>query len=230
MGSVLAFAAVVLAFNEWAYGHTTSTGYSAGEITFSWSSLWPNLRGMPSRLATSMPMWILALAALAWIAANVVRHRHGVRRAVARRDATVAAVLGAGWLAVWFLYLNYTWTVNMVGGAQSGPGAGGGVVHVIRFYLPALGLIALLATWLLVRLPRVIGWLGVATLVLAAVLSFNSMASIAGAAGPGTGGPPVVGGAPGGPGSFAHPPSGYAPPGGSAPTGSAPGGSGTVPG
>ena len=219
LGSVVAFAVVVLSFNEWAYGHATSTGYSAGEITFSWSALWPNLKGMPSRLATSMPMWLLALGALVWIGVNLARHRHGAGSAAARRDAVVALVLASGWFAIWFLYLNYTWTANMVGGA--GPG-GGGVVHVIRFYLPALGLIALLATWLLVRLPRVIGWLGVSVLVLAAVLSFGSMASTSGAGGPGVGGfAGHAGGVPSGQGSYGRQPSGYGPPpsGGSRPAG-----------
>ncbi len=38
----------------------------------------------------------------------------------------------------------------------------GSDIHVIRFYLPALGLISLLAAWLLVQLPR---WLPVVLLV-----------------------------------------------------------------
>jgi hypothetical protein len=229
LGSVVAFAAVVLSFNEWAYGHATSTGYSAGEITFSWSSFWPNLEGMPSRLATSMPMWIVALAALVWIGVNVVRHRNSEQCADARRDAVVAAVLAAGWLGIWFLYLNYTWTANMFGGAAGGPGGSGSVVHVIRFYLPALGLIALLATWLIVRVPRVIGWLGVSALVLAAVISFNSMASTSAAGGPGIGGG-VHGTAPVGGGAYGQPPVGSTPPKGGGPSEGPPGGADQIPG
>jgi hypothetical protein len=103
-------------------------------------------------------------------------------------------------LGLWLLYLNYTWTVSMVSG-NGGPG-GGVTVHVIRFYIPALGLIALLGTWLLVRLRAWMSWTALAALSLAGVLSFNTMASGASAGGqlgPGFGahhGLPTLGGKP----------------------------------
>lgn len=230
--SVVLFGAGVLAFDAWAYGSATSTGYSAGEITFSLSSFWPNLKGMPGRLTTSMPMWLLAAAALVWIGVRLARSRQRPdRRPAARRDALVAAVLAAGWLGMWILYLNYSWTASMVSGGPGG--GGGGTVHVIRFYIPVLGLIALLGTWLVARAPKWAAWSVIGVLVVAALLSFHSMASgqsatgIPGGGGFGTGGPPGkvgrVGTHPGGPaGKRGAPPGGGSPPSGGYGPGGAP--------
>jgi hypothetical protein len=193
VGSVVVFGALVLGFDAWAYGKATSTGYSAGEITFSIKALWPNLKGMPKYLTTSMPFWILAFISLVWIGVRATQLRRSdldnEKRTILRRDALVGAVLALGWLGLWFLYLNYTWTANMVSGVGGGPGGGGAsTVHVIRFYLPALGLVALLATWLLVRLLRSISWTLIAALAVAAFFSFHSMAS-SGTLGPHGAGP-----------------------------------------
>jgi hypothetical protein len=202
LSSVALFVVGVLAFDAWAYGNATSTGYSPGEITFSLSSFWPNLKGMPEQLTTAMPMWLLAAASLTWIIVRRVRARDRIdaMAVTANRDVVVATVLALGWLGLWLLYLNYTWTVSMVSG-HGGPG-GGVTVHVIRFYIPVLGLIALLGTWLLIRLRAWMSWSAVAALSLAGVLSFNSMASGASVGGqPGAGvggrhGPPTIGGPP----------------------------------
>jgi hypothetical protein len=59
---------------------------------------------------------------------------------------------------VWGLYSTYTWTVAQTLGAVI-------PVHVVRFYVPALGLIALLAAWIFKQLPR---WFASAVLVLLA--------------------------------------------------------------
>lgn len=195
--SVALFTTGVLAFDSWAYGRATSTGYASGEITFSFSSFWSNLKGMPAYLTTSMPMWLLAVVALAWIAGRRWRLRatpDEIVRETVRRDALVALVLACGWLGLWVLYLNYTWTASQLGGA--GPGGGTLTVHVIRFYLPAMGPIALLVTWLVARLSKPASWTLVAALVIGAVFSFNAMAA-SGRAGAGPGGPGPFGGAPG---------------------------------
>jgi hypothetical protein len=149
--SVAALGVLVLGFDQWAYGSATSTGYSSEEITFSLSSLWPNLKGMPAQLATSMPMWILAGVALLFIALRRVRAHGAQRDTIDRTDTRIASVLAMGWLGLWALYLCYTWTVNQLGG---GPGGHAITVHVIRFYMPALGLIAMLAAWLVSRFAR----------------------------------------------------------------------------
>jgi len=207
--TVAVFVGLVLSFDRWAYGTATSTGYSPGEITFSWSSLVPNLRAMPRDLTTSMPMWLLAFGALVWIAFNLAARRGERPEATeAKRDAVIGAVLASGWLALWILYLSYTWTV--------GQASGGFTVHVIRFYLPALGLIALLATWLVVRLARPAAWGVIGVLTVCAVLSFNAMSSNVPSHAVPTGRGPGPGG-----GVSARPR--YAPPVGSPSSGSMPG-------
>ena len=215
------FAAGVASFNAWAYGSMTSSGYSAGEISFSLSSLWPNLRHMPRYLTTSMPLWLFAAAALVVIAVRSTRARRrddAHQRGLARRDLAVAVVLGVGWLTLWSLYLTYTWTASQFAHQGVGPGLGAGpgvaalTVHVIRFYLPALGIITLLATWLLVRAPRAVACTLIAALFVGALWSYQSMTSAKGVPSngvPATGQLPGVG--PGGPGPNA--PSGAGPPG-----------------
>jgi hypothetical protein len=54
----------------------------------------------------------------------------------------VALALTASWFSVWGLYAAYAWTAH--------PGAG--TLQVVRFYVPALGAIALLGAWFLVQL------------------------------------------------------------------------------
>lgn len=164
LGVVVIFALGDLELNRLLYGGFFKTGYPSGLITFGTSAIIPNIERLPSRLIESMPMTLLALGSLVWIVVRLVRSRmleaQGVTRARARRDAAVALVLSLAWLSVWGLYVTYTWTV----GQTLGPG---NPVHVVRFYLPALGLIALLAAWILKQLPR---WFAPATLVVLASL------------------------------------------------------------
>jgi hypothetical protein len=145
---VLVFGAGDLLVNHVLYGGVFTTGYQSGLVTFRSSAVAPNLERMPLRLIESMPMLLLALASLVWIAVRVVVARSGsASSARIRRDGVVALVLGAGWLSVWALYSAYTWTVDQT----IGPG---NPIHVVRFYVPVVGLIALLAAWLLTRLPE----------------------------------------------------------------------------
>ncbi|MGC2175479.1 MAG: hypothetical protein WA614_08455 [Acidimicrobiales bacterium] len=144
---VAGFAVFDLWFNHYLYGGYLKTGYASGLVTFASSAITPNLEKMPSRLAVSMPMCVLALGALIWIATRVGRGDTRRDSNRTRRDGAVALVLAIGWLGIWGLYLAYTWTVGQTVGHLN-------PVHVIRFYLPALGLIALLAAWFIVRLPR----------------------------------------------------------------------------
>jgi hypothetical protein len=62
---------------------------------------------------------------------------------LARRDFAVAVSLAASWFGVWGLYAAYTWTTQ--------PGLT--TLAAIRFYVPALGAIALLGAWLAARAP-----------------------------------------------------------------------------
>ncbi len=152
LGSAVAFAAGVAVFDDLVYGGPLKSGYSSGEIRFSLSAIGPNLRYVPAHLLQAMPMLVLGLVALAWIGWRWLRLRPAASEpaAVARRDVTVALVLAASWFSVWGLYAAYTWTAE--------PGLS--TLQSARFYLPAIGAIALLSAWpvvrvvALVRLPR----------------------------------------------------------------------------
>ncbi len=196
--SVLALGALLAGFDQWAYGSATTTAYSAGEISFSLSSLWPNLVGMPAKLTTSMPMWLFAAAAVITIIVRRVRQHHASPQSPEHLDARIGAILAAGWLGPWLLYLCYTWTV----GQLQGDIGGGITVHVIRFYLPALGLVAMLAAWMVNRFVRPAIFASIAVLVVAALFSFSAMASSGAVGGPGG---PGFGGGPGGPGDLGGP-------------------------
>lgn len=229
--SVVLFGLGVLGWNEWAYGHATSTGYSAGEISFSTSAFWPNLKGMPSQLTTSMPLWTLSLIAIVSITVLALRARRGDDevRLTTTRDLKIGLVMLVAWLGMWILYFNYPWTANMVSGGHGGGSQGGNTVHVIRFYLPALGSLALLAAWLLKKLRPVATVVILVGLVTASIFSFASMATNAGPGGPVGGGGGGPNGVPGGAGhgsapSFGNgtPPSGNFPQGGTPPSGNRP--------
>jgi hypothetical protein len=200
MLTVAALIVGVLAFDYLAYGSALKTGYSSGEITFSLASVIPNLQHMPVRLVSSMPMSLLAVGALGWMALRAMAsRRRGIeteRQTRYRRDAVVGAVLATGWIGIWGLYSAYDWTARMA----SGPGSD---IHLIRFYLPPLGLISLLGAWLLAQLPR---WLPVVILVVLIALGARSYPSLVagGFGGPGAGSfggpPPGSGGSRGVPG------------------------------
>lgn len=204
LAAVALFGAGLLAFNALVYGSALATGYTTGQITFSFGAIGPNLAGMPLRLLGAMTMVVPATVAVVWIAWRAWRARVGrgvvgqAWWAAERRDGLVAASLLAGWAGIWGVYLAYTWTVGQ---------GGGDPVHVIRFYLPAMGLMALLGAWTLARIPRSTA----APLLVVAfgigIVSFHAMSSGSGAGiggggarGLGAGGAPTPGaGAPGAP-------------------------------
>ena len=67
----------------------------------------------------------------------------GQTGALARRDLGVGLAMAASWFALWGLYSAYTWTTDPTGVT----------VQVVRFYVPAIGAIALLGAWLVTRVP-----------------------------------------------------------------------------
>src|SRR6516165_10052768 len=146
LASVFVFCAGLATFDTLIYGGPLRSGYRPGEITFSLSAVTANLRSMPAHLIQAMPMLLLGLAALAGIVLLWLRARRASREhaATARRDLAVGLALAACWAAIWGLYATYTWTTP--------PGLS--TLQSTRFYVPALGPIALLGAWLLVRLPR----------------------------------------------------------------------------
>jgi len=149
LGSVVVFGAGVAVFDQLVYGGPLKSGYRPGEIQFSLTAIRPNLRYMPAHLMQAMPALVLGLAALAWIIGRRVwLLRDAAGRAgglvAARRDLAVGLALFASWFAVWGLYSAYTWTTAPFGTT----------LQVARFYVPALGAIALLGAWLVTRVPR----------------------------------------------------------------------------
>ncbi|HET6171826.1 MAG TPA: hypothetical protein VFD90_04430, partial [Gaiellales bacterium] len=67
----------------------------------------------------------------------------GEAGAEARRDLWVGIALAGSWFAIWALYAAYTWTTDPTNSSVSD----------VRFYVPAMGAIALLGAWLVTRIP-----------------------------------------------------------------------------
>jgi hypothetical protein len=140
LASVAVAGAGVATVNALVYGGPLTSGYAPGEVTFGLSAVLPNLRYLPIHLIEAMPVLVLGLVGMAWIA----RRWRATRTDESRRDLAVAVAVAASWLSLWALYATYTWTTN--------PGAS--TLQVVRFYVPAAGAIALLGAWALVRLAH----------------------------------------------------------------------------
>jgi hypothetical protein len=147
LASVAVFGAGVAVFDNLVYGGPLTTGYRPGEVTFRLAAVVPNLRIMPVHLMQAMPMLVLGLTALVWIIVRwlVLRPIGGQAGAVARRDLSVGLALATSWVASWGLYSAYTWTADDPTMVVT--------VQVVRFYVPAIGAIALLGAWLVTRIP-----------------------------------------------------------------------------
>jgi hypothetical protein len=143
LASVAVFGTGVAIFDDLIYGGPLTTGYQPGEVTFSFGAIGSNLRIMPAHLLQAIPMLVLGLIALAWIIVRwlVLRRADGEAGAVARRDLWVGVTVAASWFAIWGLYSAYTWTADPTSVT----------VQVVRFYVPAIGAIALLGAWLVTR-------------------------------------------------------------------------------
>jgi hypothetical protein len=171
--SVAVFGAGVAVFDDLVYGGPLTTGYQPGEVTFGLGAIVPNLQDMPAHLMQAMPMLVLGLAALAWIIVRglVLRRSDGQAGAAARRDLWVGLAVAASWWAVWGLYSAYYWT-NLPFLST---------LQVARFYLPAIGAIALLGAWLVTRIPGRAWLAGVMSAVVVAAMfglgvwSFHAM-------------------------------------------------------
>jgi hypothetical protein len=145
LASVAIFGAGVAVFDDLVYGGPLTTGYQPGEVTFGLGAIGSNLRIMPAHLMQAMPMLVLGLIALAWIIVRwiVLRRADGEAGGVARRDLWVGLTVATSWFAIWGLYSAYTWTTDPTSVT----------VQVVRFYVPAIGAIALLGAWLVTRIP-----------------------------------------------------------------------------
>jgi hypothetical protein len=173
LASVAVFSAGVAIFDYRVYGGPLTTGYQPGEVKFATGAIGPNLRIMPAHLMQAMPMLVLGLIALTWILVRglVFRGTGGEAGRAARRDLWVGLALAASWFAIWGLYSTYTWTTDPTNGSVSD----------VRFYLPAIGAIALLGAWLVTRIPGrewragLTSTLVIATFFALGVWSFHAM-------------------------------------------------------
>jgi hypothetical protein len=162
LASVVVFGTGVAIFDDRVYGGPLTTGYPPGEVTFALGAVGPNVRLMPAHLMRAIPMLALGLIALAWMFVRwlVLRRADGEAGASVRRDLSVGAALAASWFAVWGLYSAYTWTTDPTSVT----------VQLVRFYVPALGAIALLGAWLVTRVPARARWAGLMSVAVVAVL------------------------------------------------------------
>ncbi len=201
-GSALLFGAGVAVFDTLVYSGPLRSGYRSGEIRFGLGAVLPNVRLMPSHLIEAMPMLVLGFAALIGIGARWATSRRsgalppreaGDDSAVAQvpggqhapQDAAIGLALSAAWLSVWGLYAAYDWTAE--------PGLS--TLQSVRFYLPAIGPIALLGAWTLTRLPLRKG-LAAATAIAVVVMFGFGIWSFSGTASSRLGPRPVPGGRP----------------------------------
>jgi hypothetical protein len=162
LASGAAFGAGVAIFDVRVYGGPLTTGYQPGEVTFALGAIGPNLRLMPAHLVHAMPMLVLGLIALVWIVVRwvMLRRASGQAGEAAHRDLSVGTALAASWAAIWGLYSAYTWTTDPTSVT----------VQVVRFYVPALGPIALLGAWLVTRAPGRARWAGLTSAAVIAAM------------------------------------------------------------
>mgnify|MGYP006276292281 FL=1 len=169
-----AAAAVPVALSAWynvyAFGGLTSTGYQSTSGVFTVDSISRNLKVMPGHLWKSMPIFVVALTAIAvfvfeqlhfkkesGIDVEPEREVAAIDPALRKTDRWIGLLLIGSWIAIWGLYSMFEWTANMASGAGpgGGPGGPGGMsgptYSVVRFYTPVLGAIALLAAWLFTK-------------------------------------------------------------------------------
>jgi hypothetical protein len=153
-GSVAVFGAGAAVFDDLAYGGPLRSGYSyqPGLIKFSLGAVLPNVRYLPVQLILAMPVLVLGLVALAWITWRWIRLRRAGAEpaAVARRGLAVGLALAAAWFSVWGLYAAYTWTATSPGPIFNPLN----ITSDVRFYVDAIGPIALLAAWPVTRVSR----------------------------------------------------------------------------
>ena len=188
-----------LAYNAVVFDGPFSTGYRSSDVQFTLESIPKNLKIMPSHLWRAMPVFVIALAAVVAIVGiqlwSLTRRRSDTRPTMAPSTESLTAAepaevprlvadrwiglfLVGAWAATWGVYAAYQWTANVGGGGFGGPGGGGGIggttYTIVRFYVPAMGAIALLASWLLVRLPKAVGVAVIVVLFVVGVAGFLS--------------------------------------------------------
>jgi hypothetical protein len=108
LASVAVFGVGVAIYDTLIYGGPLKSGYSPGEIQFTFSSISANFRYMPAHLIEAIPMLVPGLAGIVGIIWLWLRRR----KAGGEAAAWIGLALAACWLAVWGLYGAYTWTAG----------------------------------------------------------------------------------------------------------------------
>ncbi|HUZ52609.1 MAG TPA: hypothetical protein VMU94_08765 [Streptosporangiaceae bacterium] len=132
-------AAMLFAWRDYMPTFTDASLIAAGAGALLWAVL-------AADATTRRRTWAGLAGFVAIEAAVFVRYANAVVLVVAvcqaSRDAGVGLALAASWFSVWGLCATYTWTAS--------PGLN--TLQAARFYLSAVGAIALLGAWLAVRL------------------------------------------------------------------------------
>jgi hypothetical protein len=164
LGSVVVFGIFLGWVNIALYGGPLKTGYGGGEVSFGISAIFQNAKIMPIHVIEAMPVLFAALGGLISIGVDAARRRGGSDPS-ARRDLGIGLALGLAWAGLWGLYAAYEWTANYPTGST---------LQLVRFYLPAIGVMALLGARLLMRFPRAVALSGVVALFALGAWNFAS--------------------------------------------------------
>jgi hypothetical protein len=183
LGSVVLFGAFLGWVNTALYGGPLKTGYGGSEVSFGTSAIIQNAKILPVHLVEAMPVLFVALGGLASIGLDFARRRRRAERSQpkrnqpgqqadrqraddgARRDLGIGIVLALGWAGLWGLYAAYEWTARYPTGST---------LQLVRFYLPAIGVMALLGARLLLRVPRTVAVVAVVAAVALGGWNFSS--------------------------------------------------------
>jgi hypothetical protein len=140
MGVTASFATLILCFNNHFYGGWLKSGYSGQHFASSLSNFPKNISQITPFLLESMPVVLLAL----WGAYHLLKKEPSVTGGVARQRRVLGMVLVLSVVLPWGLYFGYDRTAFNLSSQAA--------FHVVRFYVPALGALALLATSQLMKI------------------------------------------------------------------------------
>jgi hypothetical protein len=156
----------ILEFNHRFYGGWLNTGYSGQKFSTSLANYPENVTQIPIFLVEAMPVVLIAI----WAGIHIFRRskrRLMAPSATVDNDRMFAILLVVSTALLWALYFGYNRTAVTLYSTAA--------IHVVRFYVPALAPLALLAAWQLMKLN--IKW-RVGILVLLVVTSFWSFQSL----------------------------------------------------
>jgi hypothetical protein len=156
----------ILEFDHHFYGGWLSTGYSGQQFSSSLANFPKNISQIPAFLVEAMPVLLIAIWAGIHIARRSKRKLASPSDTIAT-DRMIGLILSVCIVLPWALYFGYNRTAITLDSTAA--------VHVVRFYVPALAPLALLAAWQLMKLN--IKW-RVGILVLLVVTSFWSFQSL----------------------------------------------------